>query len=420
MVSHPTNTNTSTITVTNTNSNSNTRNNKRQYPSNENGNSPFSHVAPCPLPLPSIFASALQHPYPYPYSHAHAHRYHDPSIRNPDRGRERSPGERHPPLYTAPPFTSNPLSYPPPGAIVSPSSATQPSFTYQPHQHRFQQQQQTQPQREIKFIFETGRKEPKAKKFKPPKDAARGSSTEGRKILTSKSVKDPNIAANRRPKPAPLNFDKPPAKQMMGLDHSTHMPSPPLTAGLLPHRELPQVSDYPPYEDYIRPSVNVDSYRFPVATTLHRGNTHGPAHRQHDTRPPTMLMTMNVSRSDPFESPPLPIDAPIPKAPLQAYTPVFEDGNRSFLDDDPDGEHEMEIDFAYQPSTDAVGLGLGLELGLRVELDDAENKEMMDFIPRKPSLTFMMDSDSSDRDVDDEVEVVATPSERRGLIGLGL
>ncbi|WVW80949.1 hypothetical protein I302_102940 [Kwoniella bestiolae CBS 10118] len=336
------------------------RTNKRHYSTVSVDNSPFSHVSPLPLPSPHYHPQPLPLPLPLP-------------------------------------FTNHPLPYPPPGAIVAPASALHPHP--HPHPQYAPQQQQQQhyqpPQREIKFIFETGRKEPKTRKITKTKekDSAQRDITgcsNGRKVLANKSIKDPNIT--RKPKPSPLNLTKPAKLPLtIDIDHSpaSYMPSPPLTAGLFPSHHLPKIAPEYPYSP--------QSY--------HR---HFP-HSQQVLPPIETFRSVNMiegfgSSSLPGDSPPLPINAPIPKAPIQTYTPFFEDSlefqEHEYDHSEEDGEYEMEVEVEVGPN-----MGLGLDLG-------EERREMMDFVPRKPSLDIMMH--------DEEVELDSEVTTTRSGIGMGL
>ncbi|WWC72466.1 uncharacterized protein I206_106428 [Kwoniella pini CBS 10737] len=350
---------------------------KRSYPCMDDQTpqySPFSHIQPLPSPL-----NPAQEPL-RPY-------HGEGSTMIPSR---RSSG------YDLAPFTSQPLSYPPPGAILTHPSFAQP----QPQVISYSQT----PQREFSFIFETGRKEPKSKKIKVPKDTKVPTSRQ-RPVLANKCFKDSNVALTRKAKPPSLNLKDSAKAFMMELDQTTYMPSPPPTAGLLRSRELPVVSDLPPYQTFGQPQ---NPYVSPRLTLSHRGGPEQPSssYNYFTTSP---LHDYRHESYDHQDSPPLPINAPVPRAPMQAYTPFFED-DLSFPDDDLDGEYEMEIEYNHQSNNAQEGVchGLGLNLG--------EKKiEMMDFVPSKPSLALMMSSEN------DHQSTISRISETNSnLMGLGL
>ncbi|WWC92175.1 uncharacterized protein L201_007129 [Kwoniella dendrophila CBS 6074] len=360
------------------------------------------------------------------------------------------------------PFTHNPLSYPPPGAITSTTIVTTPTsatFSNFPpgHLKKPQNTQVPQPpqpqQREIKFIFETGRKEPKIRKTKT-KDANNQKTSElvTRKVLGNKTVKDPNVS--RKPKPSPLNLKNTSKLPLIDTNISQHVPSPPLTAGLFPSHDLPIVSDTAsPHVSHLHGHnqrrhsgmmmVNQDSpLNSPLRISMQPFNMSYPDKHRHswcDTLPP-----INTPRSatgnfvDGYDvSPPLPINAPIPRAPIQAYTPFFEDSLAipdEHYDDKMDGEHEMDVEYQHHV-TDNVNnpqeavMGLGLDLGISRGSDIVrpqapsriERKEMMDFVPRKPSLNMMMSNDQDYNMNPEEEEITSSqPLTTRGLGMLGI
>ncbi|WWD08369.1 hypothetical protein V865_006481 [Kwoniella europaea PYCC6329] len=290
------------------------------------------------------------------------------------------------------PFTNHPLPYPPPGAIVGPTST---------HNHSHAPAQFTQqPQREIKFIFETGRKEPKCRKLSKPKDKERENGKEitgGRKVLANKSMKDPNIT--RKSKPTPLNLKQTAKSPFAQPESQSHMPSPPLTARpFTSHCPLPKVDYEYPYSPCTQ--------RLSIPAPIQDYHRHLP--QSHRLVLPSIDHFQSIDPPHghglhPFEdgSPPLPIDAPIPRAPLQAYTPFFED-TLSF----PEVQEEDEMDVDVDQRREALIMGLGLDLGM-----GERQKEMMDFVPRKPSLDLMM-HDQEEMDMDNRGNVTG--------LGLGL
>ncbi|WRT70606.1 uncharacterized protein IL334_007604 [Kwoniella shivajii] len=283
--------------------------------------------------------------------------------------------------YHPSPFTSHPLPYPPPGTIIAPGPVFQQNHYARPFSSSGDGTG-NENGKEIQFIYETGRKEPKI----PRKTKSNKRADTGRKVLANKTTKDLNLSTRARPVPLDL---KKPTKLPSLDDYTSHMPSPPPTARAFTLPILPKISIY---NDEIRhPSPLTRAHQLDTAYNTSPNISMDPSG-------PLCRAGNDYWRSEVYRnsyeahtvSSPLPIDAPIPKAPHQAYTPFFEDA-LMFHNHDADGEYEMDLDDSLSSSnvvtpTEGLGIGLGLDLGeRRVE------REMMNFVPMKPSVDVMMD-----------------------------
>ncbi|KAK8850448.1 hypothetical protein IAR55_004366 [Kwoniella newhampshirensis] len=175
------------------------------------------------------------------------------------------------------------------------------------------------------------------------------------------------------------------------------------------HRHARQI--YEPYCATLRvnmqPSATTSSYTRPTPYPgLSRSRT---ISSDHESSP-----FLHHSRTDPRshsrdqqQQPPLPYDAPPPRAPITSHTAVFEDAlSTPYFDSDEEmllDVHDDESTWAAK-MTAAKGLGLGLDLA--------------NFTPRKPSVALLT---SPEREVNDDSPATAQDTRGEGAVmGLGL